>query len=99
MRRGCRWAEGRRREGGSKGTIQGGQAQALRVHLEEVVRCSACDVRIALPRRRVKLEESVLQVLVDLHDGGLVAAAVAVIGGTENGDRVLFMAPVVSLHH
>lgn len=35
--------------------------------------------------------------LVDLHDGGLVATPVAVVGGTEDGHHVLVVAPVVSL--
>lgn len=35
---------------------------------------------------------------VDLHDGGLVAAAVAVVGRAEDGDHVLLVRPVVALH-
>ena len=47
------------------------------VLLEEVVGRSSRDVRLASPRRRVELQERVLQMLVNLHDGGLIAAAVA----------------------
>lgn len=47
---------------------------------------------------RVELEESVLQVLVNFHDGCLVAAPVAVIGRTKDGHHVLLVAPVVPFH-
>ena len=52
----------------------------------------------ALPRRRVKLEEGVFEGIVQLHDGGLVAAPVAIVGGREDGDDVPVMRPVVPLH-
>lgn len=45
--------------------------------LQEVVRRASCDVRLSPARRRVELQERVLQVLVDLHDRSLIAAAVA----------------------
>lgn len=54
--------------------------------LEEIVRHPPRHQRLSRTRRRVELEESVLEVLVDLHDGGLVAAAVAVVGGREDCD-------------
>mmetsp|Transcript_1685 Transcript_1685/g.4987 ORF Transcript_1685/g.4987 Transcript_1685/m.4987 type:complete len:273 (+) Transcript_1685:109-927(+) len=54
---------------------------------------------LLLNRRRVELQERVLQVLVDLHHGGLVAAAVAVVRGGEDRDDVTVMAPIVALHH
>ena len=65
--------------------------------LQKIVRCTACNVWVAFPRGRIELEEGVLQVLVDLHDGGLVATAVAVVGGAENRDGILFMAPIIAL--
>ncbi len=67
--------------------------------LQEVVRGAARDMRLAPSRCRVELEERVLQVLVDLHDGRLVATAVAVVGSAEDGDYVLVVAPVVPVHH
>ena len=51
------------------------------------------------PRCRVKLEEGVFEGVVQLHDGGLVPAPVAVVGGGEDGDDVPVVWPVVSLHH
>ena len=51
------------------------------------------------PWRGVKLQEGVLEGVVQLHDGGLVAAAVAVVGGGEDGDHVAVVGPVVALHH
>jgi len=35
---------------------------------------------------------------VDLHDSSLVAATVAIVGSTEDGDHVLIVTPVVTLH-
>ena len=43
--------------------------------------------------------QSVGQLFVHLHDGCLVATAVAVVGGTEDSDHVAIMGPVVSLHY
>ena len=51
------------------------------------------------PRCRVKLEEGVFEGVVQLHDGGLVPAPVAVVGGGEDGDDVPVVRPVVALHH
>ena len=51
------------------------------------------------PRCRVKLEEGVFEGVVQLHDGGLVPAPVAVVGGREDGDDVPVVRPVVALHH
>lgn len=42
--------------------------------------------------------QGILQMLVDLHDGSLIAASVAVIGGAENRYHVPVLAPIVSLH-
>lgn len=39
-----------------------------------------------------------LHVLIELHDGSLVTAAVAVVGRREDGNDGLFVAPVVSFH-
>ena len=44
---------------------------------EEVIRCSPRDVRLSSARCRVELQEGVLEVLVDLHYGSLIAAAIA----------------------
>ena len=52
-----------------------------------------------IPWRGVKLQEGVLQGVVQLHDAGLVAAPVAVVGGGEDGDHVPIVTPVVALHH
>ena len=39
-----------------------------------------------------------MQGVVELHERGLVAAAVAVVGRAEDGDDVLVVRPVVALH-
>ena len=41
--------------------------------------------------------QGVLEAIVQLHEGSLVATAVAVVGSTEDGHHVLLMAPVVAL--
>lgn len=54
---------------------------------------------LATPGSRLELLKAViLHLLVDLHDGSLVSTAVAVVWGTEDGDHLLVMAPVVSVH-
>ena len=54
---------------------------------------------IIVPWCRVKLEEGVFESIVQLHDRGLIAAAVAVVWSREDGDDIPVMWPVVSLHH
>lgn len=67
-------------------------------YLEEVVGGSACDMGFSSSGSRIELQEGVFHVLVKFHDGGLVAAAVAVVGGREDGHHTLLMAPVVAFH-
>ena len=55
--------------------------------------------KMTLPWRGVKLQEGVLQGIIQLHDAGLVAAHVAIGGGGEDGDHVSVVTPVVALHH
>ena len=55
--------------------------------------------KTTLPWCRVKLQEGVLKGVIKLHDAGLVAAPVAIVGGGEDGDHVPVVTPVVSLHH
>lgn len=66
--------------------------------LQEVVWCSAGDMGLSSPWGRVKLKEGVLESIIQLHDGRLVATAVAIVGSTEDGHYVLVMTPVVALH-
>lgn len=55
------------------------------------------DMGFAATRSRIKLEERVLQVLVNLHDRSLVAASVTVVGRTEDGHHIPVLTPVVAL--
>ena len=41
--------------------------------------------------------QCVLQVLINLHNGCLIAASIAVVGGAEYGHHILVMRPAVSL--
>jgi len=56
-------------------------------------------VWFALSWRRVELEEHVGHGLIQLHDGGLIAASVAIVGSAEDGYNVLFMAPIIAFHY
>mmetsp|Transcript_7059 Transcript_7059/g.14052 ORF Transcript_7059/g.14052 Transcript_7059/m.14052 type:complete len:213 (-) Transcript_7059:360-998(-) len=51
-----------------------------------------------MPRRRVELDDALVHQLVKLHDGGLVAAAVAVVGGGEEGEDAVGVLPLVPFH-
>ena len=55
-------------------------------------------MRLSSAGRGVKHEEVVVHVLVNLHDTGLVRAAVAVIGRREYSDDMLIMTPVEAVH-
>jgi hypothetical protein len=67
--------------------------------LEEVIGRTTRHMRLAAPRGRIELEETVSQLIVQLHDGGLIATAVAVVRRRENGDDIAIVAPIVTLHH
>lgn len=56
-------------------------------------------MRLATTRRRVELQESILEVFVDLHNGRLIRTSVAIVGSTEDRDDILLMTPIVSLHY
>lgn len=61
--------------------------------LQEVVGCAAGDMGLAPPWCRVKLQECVLEVIVQFHDSCLIAASVAVIRRRENCHHLTLMAP------
>ena len=66
---------------------------------QEVVGRSTVDVaKLVLLGSRVELQERVLHELVDLHDGGLVTATVAVVGRGEDGDDIAIVRPIVAIH-
>jgi hypothetical protein len=68
------------------------------VNLEEVVGATARDVGLSSSRGRIELQEGMFHVLIELHDGSLIAAAVAVVGRREDGNDALFVAPIIALH-
>jgi len=70
----------------------------IKVESQKVVGRSSSDMGLSSSWSRVKLDEGVAHVLVDLHDGSLVSASVAVVGSREDGHHVLLVSPVVSLH-
>ena len=67
------------------------------VALQEVVRRPAGNMGLSSPWSRIKLQERILEGIVEFHDGGLVATTVAVVRCTEDGHYVLIMTPVVTL--
>lgn len=56
-------------------------------------------MRLSSPWGRIKDKEVVVHILVHLHDTCLVSASVAIVWSREDGDYVLFMRPVVAIHH
>ena len=57
------------------------------------------DVRLPASWGRIELQEGILESVVQLHDGGLVAAAVAVVRGGEDRHYVPVVGPVVPFHY
>ena len=55
-------------------------------------------MRLSTSWRRVKLQKRVLQVIIQFHDGCLIAASIAVVGSREDGHDLTIMAPVVAFH-
>jgi len=56
-------------------------------------------VGLASPGRWVKLEEGILESIVQLHDGSLITTAIAVVGSGEYCDDISVMRPIVPLHN
>lgn len=67
--------------------------------LKEVIGRPSCNMRLALSRRRVELQEHVGHGLIQLHDGGLIATSVAIVGRAEDSHYILVVAPVVAFHY
>ena len=66
---------------------------------EEVVRSAKADVReLLLAGSRIELKEIILHEFIDLHNGGLVSATVAVVRCREDSDNVALVSPVVAVH-
>mmetsp|Transcript_61485 Transcript_61485/g.140589 ORF Transcript_61485/g.140589 Transcript_61485/m.140589 type:complete len:217 (+) Transcript_61485:95-745(+) len=65
---------------------------------QEVVGGACLRGRLLLLGWGIKLQERIFQVLVNLHDRGLVPTAVAVVGSREDGHGVAVVAPAIPLH-
>ena len=66
---------------------------------EEVVRSAKADVReLLLAGSRIELKEIILHEFIDLHNGGLVSATIAVVRCREDSDDVALVSPVVAVH-
>merc|ERR1712029_1046152 len=66
--------------------------------LEEVVRGPSGNVGLPTSRGRVKLQEGVLQCVVQFHYGCLVPTTVTVVWSGEYCNHISVVRPVVSLH-
>lgn len=53
----------------------------MQITSQEIVRHTFLEHLVSLPWGRIVLDVGLLEGLIDVHDGGLVPAAVAVIGG------------------
>lgn len=67
--------------------------------LEEVVGGAARDHWFSSSWTRIKLQEGVFQMLINLHDSSLVTTSVAVVGCREDGHDISILRPIVSLHN
>ena len=65
---------------------------------QEVVRGSACDMRLSTTRRWVKHQEIVIHLFVNLHYSSLVAAPITIVWRWEYRHNLLFMAPIIACH-
>ena len=72
---------------------------ALTPSLQKVVGCASGHVWLSTSWGWVKLQEWVLEGIVQLHDWCLVSTSVAIIGCWEDCDHVSIMWPIVSLHN
>ena len=71
-------------------------SRQISIHLHEVrcheIRCMCASERQGgTPGRRIKLEDLLVEVLIELHNGGLVAAAVAVVWCREEREDAICM--------
>lgn len=67
---------------------------------QEVIWSSSVDVsKLVLLWSWVELEESVLHEFIDLHDGGLITASVAVVWSWENSDNISVVRPIITVHY
>ena len=66
---------------------------------QEVVGGSACDMWLSTARRRVKHQEIVIHLFVDLHYSGLVATPITIVWRWEDRHNLLLMAPIIARHY
>ena len=67
--------------------------------LQEVVRLLSDGSRLATPGGRFELEKCEFHVLIQLHDGGVVATSIAIVWCREDRHDILIVTPVVPLHY
>ena len=85
--------------------VEGPSSTAKYVHthsclyLHKVVRDTPGNKGFPLSGGGVKLQKGVLESIIQFHDGRLVATAITVVGGTEDGDHIPLVGPVVTFHH
>ena len=86
----------------SAGAAAAAEPGVRRVTCGSPLRGAGSNCRLhAITHRRpeARAVQRVVEAVVELHDGGLVAAAVAVVWRAEDGHDVLLVRPVVALHH
>ena len=70
----------------------------MQIISQEIVRHTLLEHLVSLPWRRVVLDVGLLQGLVDVHDGRLVSAAVAVVGRGEDRGHVFVVGAGIALN-
>ncbi len=66
---------------------------------KEVVWASPADVVFSSAWRRIKLQKSVVLVLIKFHDGSLISTTIAVVRRRKYCNDISVMTPIVALHN
>lgn len=73
-------------------------SHTLSQNLQKVVGRSPGHMGLAALRCRIELQERVVECIVELHDGRLIATAVTVVGRREDGHHIVIVTPVEPFH-
>ena len=68
-------------------------------HSQEIIRDAFLLDFVTFPWSGVVLDVVLLEVLVNIHDGGLIVAAVAIVGGGEDSGDIFIVGGCIALHH
>ena len=70
----------------------------MRGALQEVVWSTASNMRLSSSRRRIKHQEVIVHLFINLHNTSLIPTPVTIVRRTENSDHFLVLSPIIPLH-